>query len=59
MDKVEVVQEGNAGEQLLRKLLDVRARERDKAVRLEEVEHALPVKVGDNADVVSEVEAVS
>jgi hypothetical protein len=58
MDQIEVVQKGDAGEELLRKLLDMRAGEWHKAVGLEEVEHALPVQVGDDADVVPEVEAV-
>jgi len=36
----------------------MRAREWHELVRLEEVEHALAVEVGDYADVVFEVEAV-
>jgi hypothetical protein len=59
MNEVQVVQEGDTGEQLLCELLDVRAWEWDEAIRLEEVEDALSIEVRDNADVVSEVEAVS
>lgn len=58
MDKIQVVQEGNTGEQLLRKLLDVRTGEGHEAVALEEVEDALPVQICHDADVVSEIEAV-
>lgn len=59
MDEIEIVEEGNAGEKLLGELLDVGAGERDEAIRFEEVKHALPVEIGDNADMVPEVEAVS
>lgn len=59
VDEIQVVQEGDTGEELLCKLLDMRAWEGDEAVALEEVEHALAVEVGDDADVVAEVEAVS
>jgi hypothetical protein len=58
VDKVQVVQKGNASEQLLSKLLDVRAREWHEAVRLEKVEYTLTVEIGYNANVVAEVEAV-
>ena len=59
MDEIKVMEEGNAGEELFRKLLDVRAGEWDKAVRLEEVKHTLSIEIGDDADVVPEVEAIT
>jgi hypothetical protein len=59
VDEVEVVKEGNAGKELFSELLDVRAGEWDKAVGLEKVKHALAIEVGDNADMVPEVEAIS
>jgi len=59
MDEIEVVEEGNTREELLRKFLDVGAGERDKAIGLEEIKDTLPVEVSDNANVVPEVEAVS
>lgn len=58
MDKIQVVQEGDTGEQLLRKFLDVRTGEGHEAVALEKVEDALPVQICHDADVVSEIEAV-
>jgi hypothetical protein len=45
-------------EQLFGELLNMGARERNECVRLEEIEHALTIKVGDDADVVPEIEAV-
>ena len=59
VDQIQVVEEGNAGEELLGKLLDVRAWEGYKLIRLEEIENALPVEIGDDTDVVPKVEAVS
>ena len=59
MDEIEVVEEGNTREELLRKFLDVGAGERDKAIGLEEIKDTLSVEVSDNANVVPEVEAVS
>lgn len=59
MNEVEVVQEGNAGKQLLCKLLDVRAGKWHETVGLEKVEDTLTVQVCDDADVVAEVEAIS
>jgi hypothetical protein len=44
---------------LARKELDVRAGEWREAVPLQKVEHALAIEVGDNADVIPEVEAVA
>lgn len=58
MDQIKVVEESNTGEELLGKLLDVGAGERNKAVGLEEVKDTLSVEIGDNADVVPEVEAI-
>jgi len=58
VDEVEVVQESNACEQLLRKLLNVRAWEGYEAVGLEEVEDTLSVEVGDDAYVVPVIEAI-
>jgi hypothetical protein len=59
MDEIEVVEEGNTREELLRKFLDVGAGERDKAIGLEEIKDTLPVEVSDNANVVPEVEAIT
>ena len=53
------MQKRDTGEQLLCKFLDVGAGKRNEAVGLEKVKHTLAVEVGDDADVVSEVEAVS
>jgi hypothetical protein len=58
VDQVQVVQKGDTGKELLRKLLNVGAREWHKAIRFKKIEHALAVQIGDNADVVPEVEAV-
>jgi hypothetical protein len=49
----------NAGKQLAGKALDLAAGKRHEAVALEEVEDALAEQVGDDADVVAEVEAVA
>lgn len=59
MDQVEVMQECDACEKLLCKLLDVGTWERHEAVRFEEIEYALPVEVCNNADMIPEVEAVA
>ena len=59
MDEIEVVEEGNTREELLRKFLDVGAGERDKAIGLEEIKDTLSVEVSDNANVVPEVEAIT
>lgn len=59
VDQVQVVQKSHAGEELFRELLDVRAREWYEAIRLEKVKHALSVEIGDDADVVPEIEAIS
>ena len=59
MDQVEVMQECDACEKLLCKLLDVGTWERHEAVRFEEIEYALPVEVCNNADMIPEVEAIS
>lgn len=59
VDQVQVVQESHTSEELFRELLDVGAWEWHKTIRFEEVEHALSVEIGDNADVVPEVEAIS
>jgi len=48
----------NTGEELTREALYMRARKRHELVLLEEVEHALTEKVGNDANVVLEVEAV-
>lgn len=48
----------NAGEQLTGKTLYLTARERHKLIAFEEVEYALPKKVGDNTYVVAEIEAI-
>jgi hypothetical protein len=45
-------------EQLLGEFLNVGAGERDKGVRLEEVEDALAIEIGDDANMIPEVEAV-
>lgn len=50
---------GDAREELAGKLLDVSAGERHKGIALEEVKDALAQEVGDDADVVAEVERVS
>lgn len=59
MDEIEVVEEGNTREELLRKFLDVGAGERDKAIGLEEIKDTLSVEVSDNANMVPEVEAIT
>jgi hypothetical protein len=59
VNEVEIVEESDAGEELLCKLLDVGAGEWDKAVGLEEVKDTLSVEIGDDADVIPEVEAIS
>jgi hypothetical protein len=59
MDEIEVVEEGNTREELLRKFLDVGAGERDKAIGLEEIKDTLSVEVSDDANVVPEVEAIT
>ena len=59
VNQIKVVEEGNAGEELLGELLDMGAREGYKLIRLKEVENTLTVKIGNNADVVPEVKAVS
>lgn len=48
----------NAGEQLTCKILYLRAWKRYKSISFQEVEHALPEQVRDNADVVAEIERV-
>lgn len=48
----------NAGEKLPRKALNLTARKGHELVALEEVENALPKKVGNNTYVVPEIEAV-
>jgi hypothetical protein len=50
---------GHACEKLSCETLDLAVGERDEVVALEEVEHALAQEVHDDADVASEVEAVS
>lgn len=50
---------GNAGEELLGKLLNVRAREWNEAVGLEKVKHALSIEVSHDADVVPEIKAIA
>lgn len=75
MDQVQVVQDwtrlassqrvsegwftGNTGKELSSKTLDLTAWERYKAISLEKIEDTLTQQVGDNADVISEVERVS
>lgn len=59
MDEIEVVEEGNTREELLRKFLDVGAGERDKTIGLEEIKDTLSVEVSDDANVVPEVEAIT
>jgi hypothetical protein len=49
---------GNTREELPGERLNVRARERSKVVGLQEVKHALPVEVRDDAYVVAKVEAL-
>jgi len=48
----------NAGEELACKLLDVTAGEGHKRVALQEIKDTLAEEVGDDTDVVSEVESV-
>lgn len=48
----------NAREQLLCEMLDLAAGKGHKIVALQEVEDALPEQVGDDADVIPEVEAL-
>ena len=55
----EKIHTGDAREQLAGKELDVRIREWRETIALQKVEHALAVEVGDDADVVPEVEAVA
>jgi hypothetical protein len=59
VNEIEVVQEGNTCEKLACKCLDMSAREWREVVGLQEVEDALAVQVRDDADVVTEVEAVA
>ncbi|KAK3088969.1 hypothetical protein LTR53_019838, partial [Teratosphaeriaceae sp. CCFEE 6253] len=58
MDEVEVVQEGDAAQQLPGEGLDVRAGEGHEAALLEEVEDGEAEQGGDDADVAAPVEAV-
>lgn len=59
VNEIEVVQEGNTCEKLACKCLDMSAREGCEVVGLQEIEDALAVQVRDDADVVTEVEAVA
>lgn len=58
MDQVQIVQERHARKELPRKVLDLGAGKRHKAVALQEVEDALPEQVRDDADVIAEIERV-
>ena len=58
VDQIQVVEEGNTGKELLGKLLNVRAWEWHKLIRLEEIENALSVEISNDADVIPEIEAV-
>lgn len=49
---------GHTGEELTGKRLDLTARKGNEAVALEEVKHALSQQIGDNADMVAEIEAI-
>lgn len=48
-----------ASEELFRKLLDMRTGKGNKAIGFEKVEDALAVEIGDDADMVPKVKAVS
>lgn len=49
----------NAGEKLARERLNLTARKGNKSVALQEIKHTLAQKIRDDADVVSEVEAIA
>jgi len=59
VDEIKVMEESHARKQLFCKLLNVGAWKRNKPIRLEEVEDALAIEISDDADVISEIEAVS
>jgi len=59
VDEIKIMEESHTRKQLLCKLLNVRAWKRNKPIRLEEIEDALAIEISDDADVVSEIEAVS
>lgn len=59
MDEVEIVEEGDAGEELSREALYLCAREGHKSVALQKIEDALAKKICDYAYVISEVEGVA
>jgi hypothetical protein len=56
--EIEVVQECDTRKQLSSKGLDVRARKWGELVDLQEVKHALPIEIGDDANMLSEVKAL-
>lgn len=49
---------GYTREELSSKVLDLAAGERNKAVAFQEIKHALSEQIGDNANVVSVIEAI-
>jgi hypothetical protein len=58
VDKVQVMQKGNASKELSSKVLDLAVRKRHETVALQEVENALAKEVHNNANMAAVVEAV-
>lgn len=50
---------GYAGKQLAGKVLDLRAGKGHETVALEEIKHALPQQIGDDADMIPIIEAIA